>query len=304
MSGEPDRPDGGKGKAASGGTWIVAAAFVLALAVTGFLFAWPSLTGGQISDEVASDREAEAEAALAELGEDPLTRTYFRKLDSAFPAEARQLRETLLVALERGVPEGEIGVLLLQAGSEPIMQSLQRLSKADIRYANEVMELTRSRLEGLSASGAPYCMGTDLVAYAELAEQEAYLLLQSYLAPGEPLYDYSLETLTILLDAVIDARIRPQNRGYPSRADMSALQTLGTGALFDSDLTLLLTTEGKSRREMDAALETVNFCDLGVRMIQRVENLPEMTKARLWTTGLDYLDRYGIRRIIWMMSAY
>ncbi|MCH2459097.1 MAG: hypothetical protein MK186_13770, partial [Henriciella sp.] len=73
MSGESDRPDGEKGKATSGGTWIVAAAFALALTVTGLLFIWPALTGGQISDEVASDREAEAEAARAELGEDPLT---------------------------------------------------------------------------------------------------------------------------------------------------------------------------------------------------------------------------------------
>lgn len=287
-----------------GGLWLGLAAFVVACAFFAVLFAFPSLTGGNGVSEVDTDPRAEAEAALAVLGEDEVTRTYFRKLDAAFPSAAADLRETLLVALERGVPDGELGLLILKAGTEPAFANLDRLSKADIRYFNRLMELTRTELATLNQSGAPFCQGSDLVEYSDLAEQQAYRFVQERIEPGDPLYVFGLEATGILLDAVRDARSNPQSRPAPSRADMSALQSVGASALFDPDVTLLLTTEGKSRREMDAALERVNFCELGVRMINRVSNLPETTKERLLSEGIDRVRRNGIRRIIWMMSTY
>ena len=74
--------------------------------------------------------------------------------------------------------------------------------------------------------------------------------------------------------------------------------------LTDADITRLLTTEGKSRSEMDEVLDEVNFCELGTRVIGRVERLPEETKSRLWYEGLRQLRINGIRRVIWMISTY
>ncbi|WP_018148512.1 hypothetical protein [Henriciella marina] len=304
MAGRGEPANDPAGRRNGGGLWLGAGAFVVACAVFALLFAFPSLRCEDGVSEVEIDPRAEAEAALALLGEDEVTRTYFRKLDAAFPSAADDLRETLLVALERSVPEGEIGLLILKAGTEPAFSNLDRLSKADIRYFNRLMDLARTDLEALDQSGAPFCQGSDLVEYSDLAEQEAYQFVQQRIEPGDPLYVFALEATGILLDAVRNARSNPQSRVAPSRADMSALQSVGASALFDPDVTLLLTTEGKSRREMNAALERVNFCELGVRMINRVSNLPETTKERLLSEAIDRVRRYGIRRIIWMMSTY
>ena len=301
--GGPDSEREQRKRGRSTGLWLGLAAALLVGAVFVTLVAFPSLTGS-VRDEVETPLAPDGEAQLAELGEDEVTRAYFDRLDRTFPSAAQDLRDTLVEALERGAPDGEIGLIVLQSGLDDIYANLDRLSKADIRYFNQLMDLAESELADLSQSGAPYCQGSDLVEYSDLSEQEAYRFVQARVEPGDPLYEFGLEASGILLDAIRDGRSNPKNRAALSRADMSAIQSLGTQLLFDSDITLLLTTEGKSRREMNAALEKVNFCDLGVRLIGRVENLPEPTRERLITAGLDRLRYYGIRRLIWMMSAY
>ena len=65
-----------------------------------------------------------------------------------------------------------------------------------------------------------------------------------------------------------------------------------------------LTTEGKSRTEMDAALEAVDFCELGLRMVNRIDGLPQSTKGRVWNEALTQLRTQGLQRMIWRLQGY
>lgn len=287
-----------------GGLWLGAIVSALVAGAFAVLVAVPSLTPGDNVREVETEAPASDRIALTDLAPDPRTRTFFNTLDATFPSAADELRLALIAAEARGADEAEKSLIILKAGFDPVMGSLDRLSRADIRFANEILSLTRTRLEALDASGAPYCQGSDLVEYAGLAEQELYRTVFDHIEPGDPLYVYMLDVTGLLLDAIRDARAYPKQYAGPSRSDLGALQTLGLSMLTDADITRLLTTEGKSRSEMDEVLDEVNFCELGTRVIGRVERLPEETKSRLWYEGLRQLRINGIRRVIWMISTY
>lgn len=287
-----------------GGLWLGAAVCVGVAALLAAIIVVPALSRGDGIREVETETVQPDDILLVDLSGDPATRHYLNTLDATFPAAADDLKLALIDAKARKADDAEISLIILKAGLDPVMGSLDRLSRADVRFLNEILSLTRTELEALDASGAPYCQGSDLVEYAGLAEQELYRTVFNHIEPGDPLYGYLLKVSGILLDAIRDARSHPQLHAGPSRSDMGALQTLGLSMLTDADITMLMTTEGKSRREMDRVLETVNFCDLGARMIGRVERLPEQTKGRVWYEGLRQLRINGIRRIIWMLSTY
>lgn len=287
-----------------GGLWLALGVSVVVTAIIFALIAYPALSGGDGRTEVAATLEPEDDTPLADLVEDARTQTYLNTLDATFPASANELQAALINARRRGADDAEINLMILQAATGEIMANLDRLSRADVGYLNEILSLTSERLETLNGSGEPYCQGSDLVRFAGLAEQDLYRTVFEYLETGDPLYEYLLDVNAILLDAIRDARSDPQVYARPGQSDMNALQTLGLSIITDPDITLLLTTEGKSRTEMDEALDSVNFCTLGTRMIGRVQNLPEQTKGRIWYEGLRQLRINGIRRIIWMLSTY
>lgn len=280
------------------------AGLVFVSAILFGLLAFPSLTGGEGHVEKNAAAQPDRGAAVRSLLNDPPTRAYIRKFTETFPSAAAGLKTSLDEAARRGASEAEAGMIILTAGSNEILGSLERLSKADIRYFNGLLNLASSRLSALSQSGAAYCAGSDLVEYAALSEQQLYRAIFDQIGPGKPAYDFALEVNGMLLDAIGDARSNPKNYARPARSDMQALQTLGLAVLTDPDVSALLTTEGESRTAMDSVLERVNFCELGVRLIGRVDGLPEMTKERVWYEALYQLRVNGIRRIIWQLSTY
>jgi hypothetical protein len=295
---------GDRGAKTGGGLLLGFAILLLVTGAIAAVVAFPVLSGGEGRSDRAAGVGPDQDTPLLDLVSDPDSKTYLNTLDATFPSAANQLRGQLIEARRRDAPEAEVSLMLLKAGYEPLIGSLDRLSKADIRYFNRVLSLTEDRIETLSQSGARYCLGSDLVEYASLAEQQLYRTVFDHIEPGDPLYSYLLEVNGLLFDAVRDARSDPNIYARPSQSDMGALQTLGVSVLTDPDITLLLTTEGKSRSEMDAVLETVDFCELGLRMIGRVDGLPSQTKERIWYEGLRMLRINGIRRLVWMMQTY
>ncbi|MEM5515395.1 hypothetical protein WNY37_00440 [Henriciella sp. AS95] len=285
-------------EAKSGGGLIFGLATVALVSVlfVGVLY-FPSLTGPGKS-EVAASEQPENITLLSAFEDEP-TRTFIRKLRRTFPSEASALERDVLRARSRGADEVELGLIVMQAGTHAVASSIDRLSMADEIYAERILETTSQALRELSASGAPYCKGSDLIQFAKLSDQELYAAVFDRVGHGAGLYDFGLELNGIFLDAIRDARADPIIHGRLTSSDMGALQRLGLSVMTNPDLMLLLTTEGKSRSEMDAAVASVNFCDLGAKLIEQVNDLPDGTKGRVWAELWIQVERDGIERMFY-----
>ena len=259
---------------------------------------FPSLTGPG-TREVPGVAEAEPDVVLASVLDDAPTQAYLQKLRMTFPSVAEELKRDVVKAQARGADEVELGLIVLQAGSRDLADSVDRLSRADVRYFDQILDLTQSGLSELSRSGAPYCKGSDLIIFANLSDQQLYQAVFDRVGHGAGLYDYALEMKGIMLDGVRDARAAPTLYGPPNSSDMQALQALGISLMTNPEIMRLMTTEGKSRREMDKVLEDVNFCDLGASIAAQVDNLPGETKARAVSQFLRELAAYGPERMFY-----
>ena len=285
----------------------IAGSLGFGLAVTGLVAAvfftvlqFPSLTGPGTFEAGAVETPPDSSGVIEATFSDAATLAYTEKLRRTFPSAARDLETRIERANRRGADTVELGLIVLQAGADDIAASLPRLAKADTSHVNDLLALTATQLEALSRSGAPYCMGDDLMMFAGLAQQDFYRAVFDRVGHGAGLYDFALEANGILLDAIREARSDPVLHSPLAAPDMQALQQLGFSLMTNPQLMQLLTTEGKRRSEMDAVLEDTNFCDLGVGIIGQVEALPDTTKGRVWAEAMRQLEsgrwRYTIYR--------
>ena len=277
------------------------------LAVTGLvaglffiILQFPSLTGSGTVEAGRIDTPYESTGVIEATFSDAATLAYAEKLRQTFPSAARDMESRIERATRRGADEVELGLIVLQAGADDIASSLPRLARADTGHINDFLTLSASELQSLSRSGAPYCMGDDLMMFAGLAQQEFYRAVFDRVGHGAGLYEFALEANGILLDAIREARADPVLHSPLAAPDIQALQQLGLSLMTNPQLGRLLTTEGQRRSEMDAVLAETNFCDLGVTLIGQVEALPDTTKGRLWAEAMRQLEsgrwRYTIYR--------
>ncbi|MEQ8558456.1 MAG: hypothetical protein RIB03_09075 [Henriciella sp.] len=284
--------------------------FGLAVAglVAGLFFTilqFPSLTGaGKFPVKGSAETEAVSSGVIEATFSDEATLDYTEKLRRTFPAAASDLEREIRRAVDRGANEVELGLIVLQAGTPEIASSLDRLSKADVDYPNRIIDLTSSQLNALNRSGAPYCMGDDLMMFAGLSQQELYRAVFDRVGHGAGLYEYALAINGILLDAIHDARLHPVLHSRLGAPDQGALQQLGFALMTNPQLVQLLTTEGKSRSEMDAVLAETNFCELGTKLISQLDTLPDTTKGRLWGEALRQIESGRWRYTLYRYTGY
>lgn len=255
----------------------------------------PSLTGPG-KQAVPGLSETGGENALLAAFEDEATRIYLGKLQATFPSAAAALERDVRQAARRDADEVELGLLVLRAGAEDIASSIDRLGKAETRYFNELLDISRQALTALSQSGAPYCKGSDLIVFAGLSDQELYRAVFDRVGHGSGLYEFALEFNGVILDAIRSARRNPVLHGPLNTSDQQALQRLAFAVMANSDIMKLLSLEGKSRREMDEAVSAVNFCTLGATLVSQVDELPEGTKGRLWAEVMRQIATGEARR--------
>ena len=257
----------------------------LIVALMGALFMgvlyFPTLTGEGKTAVPARITEADGNILFATF-EDKPTRTYLRQLEATFPSAIQDLEKQVGRATSRGADRVELGLLVLQAGSEEMAGNLDSLARADTRHFNDILNLSQDALKELSRSGAPYCKGSDLMVFASMSEQQLFAAVFDRVGHGAGLYEFGLEMNGLLVEAIQDARRNPVSHGRLTAADERALQGLAFAVMSNPDLMKLLSAEGKSRSEMDRVLRSVNFCDLGAKVITQVRALPEGTKGRLW----------------------
>ena len=164
--------------------------------------------------------------------------------------------------------------------------------------------ISEEELTSLSASGAPYCVGSDLVEFAKLSDQQLYRAVFDRVGHGDALYEFGLELNGLFLDAIREARAAPVNYDRLNASDMQALQRLGLSVATNPQIMLMLTTEGKSRTEMDKVMASVNFCDLGVKILGRVDELPDTTKGRVWAEAMRQIESGNWRYTLYRYTGY
>ena len=276
--------------------------------VAGLFFAalhFPAMTGP--GTEAAGDAElpvAESGGTLEAAFSDQPTLDYIAKLRRTFPSAAAELETSVRRAVRREAGNVELGLIVLQAGTGDITSSIERLARADVSYLDALLDLTESQLASLRRSGAPYCMGNDLMMFAGLSEQQLYRAIFDRVGHGAGLYEYALGVNGILLDAIHEARSDPDLHRPLDYSDQQALQTLGIALMTKPEIVKLLTTEGKTRSEMDAVLAGTDFCALASGILAQIGTLPEGTKGRLWAEALRQIESGRWRYTLYRYTGY
>lgn len=263
----------------------------------------PGVTGQGTSEAGKADGYSSGRDALETNFDDSPTKAYIEVLRDAFPTKASDLEAEVSSVRAGGRADTQLGLILLHTGAEAIWDNLDRLARADVEHFNALLDHIRHGLEMLSASGAPYCMGDDLFAYASLPKQAFYKEVFKHLERGTPLYDFATRTETLLIEAVSDARQDPVLHSRITAPDQASLQELGLSLMTDLRLSRLLTTEGKRRTQMDAAFSGTDFCDLGIDIITKVDGLPDVTKGRLWATMMRLLESGAWRWYLYQLQT-
>ena len=286
------------------GVGLVLTGLVAAL-VLGALW-YPPITGRGVSPVERADQSAErsADALFREVYGDAATLDYIGKLRRTFPAAATDLEERVRRAVGRGADSEELGLIVLQAGARDIASSADRLARADTRHIDALFALVSNELEALKVSGAPYCIGSDLVRFAGLSEQQLYRAIFERARHGEALYDFVLAANGIMLDAIQDARQAPVLRSQLTAADMKTLQTLGLDLFTNPSIVRLLTMEGRPRTAMDEVLAETDFCALATTILNRIDQLPVGTKGRLWSETMLQLESGRWRYTLYRLTGY
>ncbi len=290
-------------QASGGGLVFGLGTLVLVAALFAGILFFPDLTGPG-KKAVPGVVDAQVDQALLASFEDDATREYLGKLQATFPSAARDLEHDIRKANARDANKVELGLLVLRAGTEDITGSFGRLGRADVKHFNALLDLSSEALQDLSRSGAPYCKGTDLKAFAGLSDQQLYAAAFDRVGHGAGLYNFGLEFNGIILDAIRDARANPVNHGAMTNADEQAVQRFAFSIMADPQIMKLMTLEGSSRSQMDAALETINFCDLGTRIIGQVDAMPEATKGRLWAEMMRQVSSGEAERSLRRFGAF
>ncbi|MEE2878694.1 MAG: hypothetical protein VX593_06790 [Pseudomonadota bacterium] len=279
-------------------TAAVAALFLVALY-------FPSVTGsGKAEAGKAVIVEQPSSGVLEATFSDKPTLDYVTKLRATFPSAATDLEDQVERATRRGADNIELGLLVLQAGARDIAGSADRLARADAEYVDVLIQLSTDQLSELQRSGAPYCMGNDLMMFAGLSDQELYRAVFDRVGHGAGLYEFMLAFNGILLDAIRDARADPVAREPINYADQQSLQALGITLMTKPQIVRLLTTEGKARSDMDAVLADTDFCDLAKQIATQINDLPEPTKGRVWAEGMHQVASGRWRYTLYRYTGY
>ncbi|WP_300381755.1 hypothetical protein [Henriciella sp.] len=286
----------------SNGLGLALVATCITTAVFFALVFMPDVTGQGTSEVDRTQGLSAGQEELEAVFDDAPTQAFIEAYSDTFPARAADL-ETEISHARTGRSHARLGLVLLHAGAEDIRDNLDRLSRADTEHFNALLDHVRNGLERLSASGAPYCMGDDLLAYASLPKQEFYEVVFEHLEHGTPLYNFAATTETLLMNAVRDARKDPVLHSGIAAPDQASLQQLGLSLMTDMRLSRLLTTEGKRRTQMDAAFSETDFCVLGVDIITKVDRLPDVTKGRLWATMMRLLESGAWRWYLYQLQT-
>lgn len=250
---------------------------VLALAVILFLaiVLWPSG-----SKSGAALQSASATPLALEL-DDAETIAYLTVLQRVEPAAARDLHKQAETAIASGADKNQLAMLVLGAMEDDLENAHNVLFKADVKYFDKILNVTKLGLARLSAHAPKFCRIAHYEALASSgsdAELTEILALLDYDSAG---YKFALELNEVLLEGIEDGRNSPNNYGRLTAEDEKAFQALMMRMMANSKVANAMRIQSMPPAQQKRAFATLNICDLSNEVIAGVQGLPQDTKKRV-----------------------
>ena len=170
---------------------------------------------------------------------------------------------------------------VLEHGFDVLKDNASDLAKADAKHLDRLLNHARSNLKKAARSNSQWCRGSKYAELEKLGPAGAKKLQRELTAIEGPMQDYALEAMTLLMDAIADARANPVKHGKLTPRDEMAVQGVFMSMMSDPQILPLMmgAQSGQSPEQMMAKL---NVCDLGATFVSAVKTLPQDTKGRVW----------------------
>ena len=239
---------------------------------------------------VANIGESGSSALAATFEYKKEARYYFAALQ-AVDAKAYDALERKLSRASRASDTKRVEIVMEHAASV-FKDHSGDLAHADASHVDNLLDLTRSSLKKASRARTPFCDGSNyagLTSGSAAAQKKAEEIVSEM---GTGMNAFSFEALTILMNAILDARANPVRHGKVTNADEMAMQGVIMSMISDPQVRplLLARQQGKTEEEM---LAGVNICHLGSTFLMALKTLPQDTKGRLWAKAVKEAELGG-----------
>ncbi len=166
------------------------------------------------------------------------------------------------------------------------IENLHLLAVMDVKYLNQLIDLTVDKLRDLEASGSRYCSMSFYTALEQRGEAaamtEASRIAAMAQTPGNPLYEYAVRANEIVLEGMIEARSNPKEYGELDKSDMSRIRDSAMSLMMAPEFQMMMS----GREPTPAQLSKINACAVGREFIVAFDGINDRTKGRLWQTAL------------------
>lgn len=250
---------------------VIALAAILFLAIV----LWPS------ESKPAPALQSVSATPLAVELNDAETIAYLTVLQRVAPQAASELHKQADAAIASGADKNELAILVLGAMGDDLENAHDILFKADVKYFDEILNVTKTGLARLSAHAPKFCRISHYEALATSGSDDAlteFLAMLDYDSAG---YKFGIEFNQVLLEGIEDGRKSPNKYGRMTSEDERAFQALMMRMMSNSKVKIAMQVQSMPPAEQKRAFAKLNICDLSNEVIAGVQSLPQDTKKRV-----------------------
>lgn len=241
----------------------------------------PGKTGAPLERPVIIASADSAAASLPTSFEHTrASKAYFKALRTAAP-EAHETLVSEVSSMRSRTPRKQFEVIS-QHAADVLEAHASDLARANTSHIDRLLDMTRDKLRAASRSNSEWCSGAKYVALSTDDPRQAFRVAQDIVALEGAVQDYSYAALTILMEAIEDARENPVTHGPVTPRDNAALQGVMMSMMSDPQIMPLMLASQSGGRPEDA-LAGLNVCELASTAVIAVKTLPQGTKGRVWS---------------------
>ncbi len=254
---------------------IVGAVIALAAFLFIVIVMWPSG-----SKSVTSQQSVSA-TPLAMALNDPETVAYLAILQRVEPAASQALHQQAEAAITAGADKDELAMLVLGAIGDDLDNDYGVFFKADVKYFDKTLNVTKTGLARLSNHAPKYCRIAHYESLTASGSNDALTEFLEIFKYDSAIYKFGLELNHVLLEGIEDGRTSQNNYGRLNPKDEEEFQALMMRMMSSSKIANAMRIRSMPPADQKRAMATLNMCDLSNEIIAGVQSLPQDTKKRV-----------------------
>ena len=250
---------------------------VLALAVILFIVIvmWPNTATPR------APLQSVSATPLATQLNDAETIEYLTVLQRVEPVAAGELHKQADAAIASGAEKDELAMLVLGAMGDDLEGAHEVLFKADVKYFDKVLNVTKIGLARLSKRSPKFCRTSHYESLANSNPEDALTEFMAMLKYDSAGYQFALKLNQVLLEGIEDGRKSPNKYGRLNTKDEQSLQALVIRMTKNPKLANVMRIQSLPPAEQVQAMRSLNVCEISSEVISGVLGLPQDTKKRL-----------------------